>query len=141
MNGISLQQAGKPREVDSTIQIIRWQVWMACLGNQSAVTASYTSSGVKDKISQHWISLLLEKAKAAHIEQISNKHTCDPRLNDTQCKGEERAALKDAIKFRIQKELWDWVVQQPNEFILLPENDRRRISHPFSVLTLFQLSD
>jgi hypothetical protein len=127
--------------VDSTIQIIRWQVWMACLGNQSAVTASYTSSGVKDKISQHWISLLLEKAKAAHIEQISNKHTCDPRLNDAQCKGEERAVLKDAIKFRIQKELWDWVVQQPNEFILLPENDRRRISHSFSVLTLFQLLD
>ncbi|KAJ7877746.1 hypothetical protein B0H14DRAFT_3781958 [Mycena olivaceomarginata] len=39
-------------------------------------------------------------------------------------RGDERAALKTHIKYRIQKDLWDWVVQQPNEFIPLPENDR-----------------
>ncbi|KAJ7803462.1 hypothetical protein B0H14DRAFT_3091985 [Mycena olivaceomarginata] len=75
----------KPRKVDVTIQVIRWQVWMACLGNKSALDASYTLTGVKDKISQHWISL----------------------------KGEERIALKANIKHRIQKELWDWVIHNP----------------------------
>ncbi|KAJ7820571.1 hypothetical protein B0H14DRAFT_3089240 [Mycena olivaceomarginata] len=104
---------GKPRKVDVTIQVIRWQVWMACLGNKSALDASYTLTGVKDKISQHWISVLLEKAKAAHLEQLSNKDTRDSRLNNPQLKGEERIALKANIKHRIQKELWDWVIQQP----------------------------
>jgi hypothetical protein len=97
---------------------------MACLGNKSALDASYTLTGVKDKISQHWISVLLEKAKAAHLEQLSNKDTRDSRLNNPQLKGEERIALKANIKHRIQKELWDWVIQQPGEFILLPANDR-----------------
>ncbi|KAJ7037051.1 hypothetical protein C8F04DRAFT_1332637 [Mycena alexandri] len=118
---------GTPREVDVTIQVIRWQVWMACLGSQSALSESYTSTGVKDKIAQHWILVLLEKAKIAHLEQISNKDTCDPRLKDSRCKGPERTAIKDAIKHRIQQELWDWVVQQPNEFILLPANDPFRL--------------
>ncbi|KAJ7893949.1 hypothetical protein B0H14DRAFT_3125733 [Mycena olivaceomarginata] len=100
---------------------------MACLGNKSALDASYTLTGVKDKISQHWISVLLEKAKAAHLEQLSNKDTRDSRLNNSQLKGEERIALKANIKHRIQKELWDWVIQQPGEFILLPANDPLRL--------------
>ncbi|KAJ7729213.1 hypothetical protein B0H14DRAFT_3617621 [Mycena olivaceomarginata] len=104
---------GKPRKVDVTIQVIRWQVWIACLGNKSALDASYTLTGVKDKISQHWISVLLEKAKAAYLEQLSNKDTRDSRLNNSQLKGEERIALKANINHRIQKELWDWVIQQP----------------------------
>ncbi|KAJ6550496.1 hypothetical protein DFH09DRAFT_1248846 [Mycena vulgaris] len=99
-NNLSLQP-GVPCQNDVTIQVIRWQVWMACLDNKSGLEASYTSTGVKDKISQHWISELLEKAK--------------------------RAALKSQIKYRIQQELWDWVVQQPNEFIPLPENDPLRL--------------
>jgi hypothetical protein len=97
---------------------------MACLGDKTALDASYTSTGVKDKISQYWITQLLEKAKVAHQEQLSNRDTRDPELNRSSCRGDERAALKTHIKYRIQKDLWDWVVQQPNEFIPLPENDR-----------------
>ncbi|KAJ6576116.1 hypothetical protein DFH09DRAFT_1078464 [Mycena vulgaris] len=74
---------------------------MACLDNQAALESSYTSTGVKDKISQHWISELLEKAKLAHHEQLSDRNTRDRELNDPKCKG-----------------------SQPNEFVLLPENDR-----------------
>ncbi|KAJ7769297.1 hypothetical protein B0H16DRAFT_1660998 [Mycena metata] len=119
----SSRAPGKPRDVDATVQIIRWEVWMACFANKSALEVSSTSTGVKDKISQHWISVLVEKAKAAHVEQISNKDTCNPQLNDPRCKGDERTALKTAIKTQIATDLWDWVVQQPNEFILLPVND------------------
>ncbi|KAJ7890150.1 hypothetical protein B0H14DRAFT_3126792 [Mycena olivaceomarginata] len=120
----ALYKPGEPRQTDVTIQIIQWQVWMACLGDKTALDASYTSTGVKDKISQYWITQLLEKAKVAHQEQLSNRDTRDPELNRSSCRGDERAALKTHIKYRIQKDLWDWVVQQPNEFIPLPENDR-----------------
>ncbi|KAJ7635967.1 hypothetical protein DFH06DRAFT_1272024 [Mycena polygramma] len=65
-------------------------VWMACLGNKTAVDASYTSTGVKDKIAQHWISALLEKAKLAHHEHLSDKTTREPELNNSRCKGDER---------------------------------------------------
>ncbi|KAJ7852212.1 hypothetical protein B0H14DRAFT_3137185 [Mycena olivaceomarginata] len=97
---------------------------MACLGDKTALDVSYTSTGDKDKISQYWITQLREKAKVAHQEQLSNRDTRDPELNRSSCRGDERAALKTHIKYRIQKDLWDWVVQQPNEFIPLPENDR-----------------
>ncbi|KAJ7757921.1 hypothetical protein B0H16DRAFT_1457492 [Mycena metata] len=82
-----------------------YMVWMACFANKSALEASSTSTGVKDKISQHWISVLVEKAKAAHVEQISNKDTCNPQLNDPRCKGDERTALKAAIKTQIATDL------------------------------------
>ncbi|KAJ7659002.1 hypothetical protein B0H17DRAFT_1163196 [Mycena rosella] len=101
----SLYQPGIPREPETTIQIIRWQFWMACLGNKSDVDEAYTLTG------------------AAHQEHLSNRDTRDPQLNNSSCKGPERVALKTQIKHRIQQDLWDWVVQQPNEFIPLPEND------------------
>lgn len=98
---------------------------MACLGNSSALDTSYKTTGVKDKISQFWISELLAKAKVAHQERLSDRSTRDPELNNPSCKGDDRAALKKRIKYRIQQELWDWLVQQPNDFIPLAENDRK----------------
>ncbi|KAJ7813264.1 hypothetical protein B0H14DRAFT_3090368 [Mycena olivaceomarginata] len=74
---------GKPRELDSTIQVIRWQLWMACLGNKSAVEESQTLSGIKDKIAQHWIS----------------------SFNDPKFKGVERSNLTSQIKHQIQQDL------------------------------------
>ncbi|KAJ7477826.1 hypothetical protein B0H11DRAFT_1726278 [Mycena galericulata] len=120
----ALYKPGVPREREQTIQVIRWQVWVACLGNKSGLDASYTTTGIKDKISQYWILQLLEKAKVAQHAQLSDQTTRDPQLNNPNCKGPERAALKLQIKRRIQQELWDWVVQQPNEYIPLLENDR-----------------
>ncbi|KAJ7778812.1 hypothetical protein DFH07DRAFT_865489 [Mycena maculata] len=115
---------GVPRETDGTIQAIRWQFWLACIGNKSALDDFYTTTGVKDKISQYWISELLTKAKVEHHKHLSDRSTRDAELNNSGCKGAERAELKARIKRRIQQELWDWVVQQPNEFIPLTENDR-----------------
>ncbi|KAJ7444523.1 hypothetical protein B0H11DRAFT_1746826 [Mycena galericulata] len=123
----ALYKPGVPREREQTIQVIRWQVWVACLGNKSGLDASYTTTGIKDKISQYWILQLLEKAKVAQHAQLSDRTTRDPQLNNPNCKGPERAALKLQIKRRIQQELWDWVVQQPNEYIPLLENDPFRL--------------
>ncbi|KAJ7924509.1 hypothetical protein B0H13DRAFT_1601528 [Mycena leptocephala] len=85
----ALYKPGEAHQNDVTIQIIRWQVWIACLGDETALDASYTSTGVKDKISQYWITQFLEKAKVAHQEQLSNRETRDPELNRPSCRGEE----------------------------------------------------
>jgi hypothetical protein len=98
---------------------------MACLGDQTTLDMLYKSTGVKDKIAQYWIAQLLDKAKVAHQEKLSNRDTRDPELNNPNCKGLARSTLKERIKNRIQRDLWDWIVQQLNEFILLPENDRK----------------
>ncbi|KAJ7488709.1 hypothetical protein B0H11DRAFT_2405755 [Mycena galericulata] len=111
------------QETDQGYQAM-YMVWMACLGNKSAVEESQTLSGVKDKISQHWIKLLLEEAKDLHQIQLSTRETRDPRFNDTKFKGDARNALKIQIKRQIQQKLWDHLVQQPYEFVPLLENDR-----------------
>ncbi|KAJ7104568.1 hypothetical protein C8R43DRAFT_1092216 [Mycena crocata] len=119
----ALYKPGIPHTPEQTIQTIRWQIWLACLGNKKVLDDAYPTTGVKDKISQYWISVLLEKAQVRHHECLSNRSTRDPRLNNAHCKGDERIALKNHIKQQIQQELWDWVVQQPNEYVQLPEND------------------
>ncbi|KAJ7115666.1 hypothetical protein C8R44DRAFT_880092 [Mycena epipterygia] len=129
----AMYMPGEPREMDSTIQAIRWQLWMACLGNKTAVNTSQTATGVKDKIAQHWIKVLLERTKIVHQAQLSDRATRDPALNDANLKGDQRSDLKTKIKRQIQQEMWDWLVQQPHEFVSLREND------PFRLTTLCDL--
>ncbi|KAJ6600531.1 hypothetical protein DFH09DRAFT_1257967 [Mycena vulgaris] len=118
-------EPGQPRDKEGTIQVIRWQFWAACLGNQKNLDASYSQTGVKDKISQFWIQKLLDLGKERRLIELSDRRTRDPRLNSTALKGEARTAVKDEILRRIQQELWDWVIQQPAEsFALLDEYDR-----------------
>ncbi|KAJ7607052.1 hypothetical protein FB45DRAFT_1040587 [Roridomyces roridus] len=62
---------GIPRKPEQTIQAIRWQIWLACTGNDTDVKASSAATGVKDKISQHWVSVLLEKAKTLQHERLT----------------------------------------------------------------------
>ncbi|KAJ6618190.1 hypothetical protein B0H10DRAFT_1947802 [Mycena sp. CBHHK59/15] len=64
-----------------------YEVWLACLGNKTDLDASYTFTSVKDKILQHWISELMEKAKVVQKEHLSNWNTQDPELNSPHCKG------------------------------------------------------
>ncbi|KAJ7893639.1 hypothetical protein B0H14DRAFT_2559622 [Mycena olivaceomarginata] len=108
----ALYRPGIPRQTDSTIEVIRWQVWTACLGNESALGHQRQDFAILD---------LTTAGKG------EDRTTRDPELNKDSYKGDERTALKMKIKRRIQKELWDWVVQQRNEFILLPENDPLRL--------------
>ncbi|KAJ7939543.1 hypothetical protein B0H13DRAFT_1850332 [Mycena leptocephala] len=116
---------GKPKEV--TIQIIRWQVWNACAGNNKALDASYSQTGIKDKISQYWIQKVLDMGKERRGAALSDPKTRNPQLNLSSLKGEARKALKDEISRTIQLDLWNWVVQQPPEnFVLLDEHDPAR---------------
>ncbi|THU98452.1 hypothetical protein K435DRAFT_660947, partial [Dendrothele bispora CBS 962.96] len=98
----ALYHPGSPRNTEQTIQCIRWQIWQACYGKEDAVKESATVTGVQDKISQYWIDQLLIKFKEHDKEQIKNPDTRDPRLNSK--------SLKE-----IQLELWNWVIQQPQE--------------------------
>ncbi|KAJ7436399.1 hypothetical protein FB451DRAFT_1344639 [Mycena latifolia] len=110
----SLYSPGEPRDSEGTIQVIRWQVWTACLGHKKNLDATYSQTGVKDKIAQFWIHKLLEMAK--------NQQEMDAR-----------AAVKEEISLKIQKDLWDWVVQQPPEsFAKLDENDHMFLSASLS---------
>ncbi|KAK0421515.1 hypothetical protein EV421DRAFT_1894749 [Armillaria borealis] len=135
----ALYHPGDPRTCEQTIQSIRWQVWLACSGNQEAVRNASSTSGVKDKISQHWIEILLAKAKAAQQDRVKNVETRDPRLNNPALKGANCKAVITALVDEIQQELWDWCVQQPRDSYesLSPDDPTCQDLHPgdhFNVL-------
>jgi hypothetical protein len=69
---------------------------------------------VKDKISVHWISQLIEKAREKQREQVYNHDTRDSRLSDPKIKGEKREEIKQGILEAIQEELYNWVIIQPS---------------------------
>ncbi|THV05527.1 hypothetical protein K435DRAFT_892109 [Dendrothele bispora CBS 962.96] len=121
----ALYHPGSPRNTEQTIQCIRWQIWQACYGKEDAVKESATATGVKDKISQYWIDQLLIKFKEHYKERIKNPDTRDPRLNSKSLKGDGRKLLVEEISRKIQLELWNWVIQQPQgSYEKLAINDR-----------------
>ncbi|KAJ7850524.1 hypothetical protein B0H14DRAFT_3664811 [Mycena olivaceomarginata] len=81
---------GKPRTPADTVAKIKEQIRSACLGVASVVENLQTESGVKDKISVHWIELLLDQARKIQQEWVYNHDTRDPRLNDPRIKNEAR---------------------------------------------------
>ncbi|KAJ7123807.1 hypothetical protein C8R43DRAFT_899414 [Mycena crocata] len=105
----------RPRKPEETVQKIKEQIKSACLGVAGAVELMQKESGVKDKISEHWIQLLIEKARKIQQERVYNKDTRDPRLNDPSIKGDSRNKIKEAILGEIQEELYAWVIMQPEE--------------------------
>ncbi|KAJ7834421.1 hypothetical protein B0H13DRAFT_2240221 [Mycena leptocephala] len=118
---------GQPRTKEVTIQVIRWQVWNACAGNNKALDTSYSQTGIKDKISQYWIQKVLDMGKERRAAALSDPKTRNPQLNLSSLKGEARKTLKDEISRTIQLDLWNWVVQQPPENLaLLDEHDPAR---------------
>ncbi|KAJ6549107.1 hypothetical protein DFH09DRAFT_1262788 [Mycena vulgaris] len=103
----------RTRKPEETVEKIKEQIKLACLGVASAVEQLQTESGVKDKIAVHWIELLVEKARSVQKDRVYNRETRDPRLNDTKIKGEAREEIKQAIIDEIQAELYAWVILQP----------------------------
>ena len=107
-------QPGPPRHPEWTVAVIHEQLRRAALGDKGGVEKLRTETGVKDKIAQHWIGILLEKAKV----MIAARCT-DPKTKDARLKGkispEQRAQIKDEIQRAIQKELIDWLVHQPED--------------------------
>ncbi|KAJ7857220.1 hypothetical protein B0H13DRAFT_2237721 [Mycena leptocephala] len=99
---------GEPRTPADTVAKIKEQIRSACLGVATAVENLQTESGVKDKISVHWIELLLNRAREIQQERVYNRETRDPRLNDPKIKNGARQLVKQGIINDIQEELFDW---------------------------------
>ncbi|KAJ3982098.1 hypothetical protein F5890DRAFT_1416419 [Lentinula detonsa] len=106
---------GTPRTVTFTIQTIRQQLWLACLGDHDALALSYAQTGVKDKLSQFWISQLCAQAAEKQKTLFFDPTLRDPRLVDKRIKGIEWKSVKLSIKQAIQRELWAWLITQPPE--------------------------
>jgi len=84
------------------------------MGDKGGVEKLRSDTGVKDKIAQHWIGILLEKAKVMMTARCTNPETKDPRLKG-KISAEKRAETKEVIQREIQKELIDWLVCQPQD--------------------------
>ncbi|KAJ7807985.1 hypothetical protein B0H14DRAFT_2609270 [Mycena olivaceomarginata] len=99
---------GKTRKPEETVTKIKEQIRAACLGVAAAVEQLQTDSGVKDKISVHWIGLLIDKAREIQKQRIFNHETRDPRLGDAKIVGDARKAIKQGLMETIQEELYTW---------------------------------
>lgn len=117
-------QPGTPRNPEWTVAIIHEQLRRAAFGDKGSVEKLKSETGVKDKIAQHWIGVLLEKAKVMMASQCTDSKTKDARLKGKISK-EKRAEIKVAIRRNIQKELVDWLVCQPEDY---DDQDRSGIS-------------
>ncbi|KAK7008238.1 hypothetical protein R3P38DRAFT_2948527 [Favolaschia claudopus] len=124
----ALYSPGIPRDREGTIQTIRWQFWAACGGNKKDLDASYSQSGVKDKIAQFWIQKLMDIGRERRNTELTDPKTRDSRLNNPAVKGDAKASIRLEIIRRIQQELWDWVITQPPEsYSLLDRTDPARL--------------
>jgi hypothetical protein len=72
---------------------------VACRGDAKFISEATTQEGVKDKIAQYWITQLLGKAKSLKETGKDTTHT---------------KAAKEMLISEIEKELWEWLLQQPN---------------------------
>lgn len=82
-------------------------------------------SGVKDKIAEHWIPILLAKSLTLKTQRIRNVTTRDPRLNNRLLEGPELELVKQDIMRGIQQELMDWLYTQPfHSYSALPISSR-----------------
>ncbi|KAH6868945.1 hypothetical protein BKA70DRAFT_1491597 [Coprinopsis sp. MPI-PUGE-AT-0042] len=110
----ALFQPGRGRRPAETIDAIKAQVRLACFGDKKTLKSNASQSGVKDKISQHWIELMLSEYKDLHKVKLSNRDTRDPLLNSKNLAPEKRAAIKGNIRQNIQHDLWNRVVKLPH---------------------------
>ncbi|KAJ7266270.1 hypothetical protein C8J57DRAFT_1069087 [Mycena rebaudengoi] len=59
----AMHYAGIPRLAAETKQTLEEQIRLAMYGVEAPILRLQTATGVKDKVAQHWINILLEKAK------------------------------------------------------------------------------
>ncbi|OSD08227.1 hypothetical protein PYCCODRAFT_1441218 [Trametes coccinea BRFM310] len=104
---------GTQRTVDTTICHIREQLRTACLGVQDAVDSLQTKTGVKDKIAQHWINILVPMARERQQLRLYDAQHKDAQLRDMHLRQDERRVVREDIKKEIQSELFTWLISQP----------------------------
>ncbi|TFK20048.1 hypothetical protein FA15DRAFT_600415 [Coprinopsis marcescibilis] len=122
---------GTPRTAESTLYEVEQQLRTACLGIASDVTDLQTKTGVKDKLSQHWIEKLIPLGREAKRTRITNASTRDARLKVPNMSSEESDTMKAVIRKEIQEDLMAWLYQQPAErYNSLPEHSRETQLRP-----------
>ncbi|KAH9828836.1 uncharacterized protein C8Q71DRAFT_863691 [Rhodofomes roseus] len=104
---------GEPRTPDETERVVKLQLRLACRGEREAVEESQTSTGVKDRIAQFWIEVVLIRSQAEQKRRLTDKDTRDARMNSRSLKGDEHRKVKDTIVTAIQEETFEWLIQQP----------------------------
>ncbi|KAL0057274.1 hypothetical protein AAF712_016089 [Marasmius tenuissimus] len=110
------------RTPDQTVEAIHKQIKLACRGDKEGVKQASTLTGVKDKLSQYWINILLDKATALREVRLKNRGTRDPQLNLTLTKEEQEAIVETEVPI-IGGELWEWIIlQPPSSLENLPED-------------------
>ncbi|KAJ6564270.1 hypothetical protein B0H19DRAFT_941769 [Mycena capillaripes] len=75
----SFYEAGRPRNVEDIRSCVLSQLRLATYGVASHVEALQTSTGTKDKIAQHWIDILIPKAR--EMQTASTDHSADDISN------------------------------------------------------------
>ncbi|KAI8995712.1 hypothetical protein BD414DRAFT_513439 [Trametes punicea] len=112
---------GLQRTVEKTVSHIREQLLAACLGVQETIESLQTKTGIKDKIAQHWIDILIPMARDMQQSRLHNVLTKDSRLREVHLRQDDRKAIREEIKKEIQTELFSWLVRQPaHAFAALP---------------------
>ncbi|KAF7370029.1 hypothetical protein MSAN_00632900 [Mycena sanguinolenta] len=67
----SFYTPGRPRNVEEIRSCVLAQIRLSTYGIASRVEALQTSTGIKDKIAQHWIDILIQKAREAQAASPS----------------------------------------------------------------------
>ncbi|KAH9942016.1 hypothetical protein B0H21DRAFT_811258 [Amylocystis lapponica] len=118
---------GPPRTNAEVVKDIKDQLFAAGLGVQDGVDEMQTRSGIKDKTAQHWIEIVMTRARSIQAERMKDPKTRDVRLNDKKLKGKPREAIKEEIQKDIQRECHEWLVQQPpSRYSALPADSPLR---------------
>lgn len=84
-------QAGIPRLASETKKTLEDQIELAMYGVEAPITRLQTATGVKDKVAQYWIEILLQKSREI---KASNP-------------GRTAESIKDELKI--------WLEEQPGD--------------------------
>ena len=86
----ALYEVGNPRKIADNLDSIKAQLELASHGVAAPIEAKQTETGVKDKIAQHWIDIMLERAR--------NLKKLHPGKPDTEISSEVTAWLNSQTK-------------------------------------------
>ncbi|PSR72983.1 hypothetical protein PHLCEN_2v11149 [Hermanssonia centrifuga] len=147
----SSKTCGAPRNPTETVSAIKQQLYAAGSGIKDRVENLQTETGVKDKIAQYWIEILIVKARALQQERhldldrwmrpevVASIVSDDPQLDPIR-----KAVLvedylvslsiqekKVVVNRKIQDELREWLTTQPAHVYAELDGNSRQYSKVF----------